>query len=75
MRCTESFAGPAAAILIWRTRSMCGLVAQVVAERAAEDAAGDSQDPEEPPVDWLITTLLFFFPAVGGLLFGAGYQQ
>ncbi len=44
---------------------------QVVAEKAAEDAASDSVDPEQPPVDWLITMLLFFFPAVGGLLFGA----
>ncbi|KAK9819163.1 hypothetical protein WJX81_007550 [Elliptochloris bilobata] len=43
---------------------------EALAEKAAEDAFNDSQDPEEPPVDWLITMLLFFFPAVGGLLFG-----
>jgi len=44
---------------------------QVVAEKAAEDAARDSVDPEQPPVDWQITMLLFIFPALGGLLFGA----
>ncbi len=43
----------------------------MVAEKAAEVAIDDSQDPEEPPVDWLITFLLFIFPAMGGLLFGA----
>ena len=62
-------------ILIWHLRVLGGVWAQVVAEKAAEDAAGDSQDPEEPPVDWLITMLLFFFPAVGGLLFGADRQN
>jgi len=47
---------------------------QVVAEKAAEDAASDSVDPEQPPVDWQITMLLFIFPALGGLLFGALFR-
>ena len=68
----SAYAERSAVILIQHVRLMGLCWAQVVAEKAAEDAAGDSQDPEEPPVDWLITMLLFFFPAVGGLLFGAG---
>lgn len=31
---------------------------------------GQPPSHEEEPIDWLVTSLLFFFPAVGGLLFG-----
>jgi hypothetical protein len=27
----------------------------------------------EAPIDWLMTSLLFVFPAIGGLLFGWGH--
>lgn len=36
-------------------------------------------DHSHEPIDWLVTSLLFFFPAVGGLLFGwvvlCGWRQ
>lgn len=38
--------------------------------QGAGDGAGRPPSHEDEPVDWLMTALLFVFPALGGLLFG-----
>ena len=37
---------------------------------AQENGAGQQLDPENQRIDWLITSLAFLFPALGGALFG-----
>ena len=46
------------------------LLAPVAGGQRGRGLPPSGPDHSNEPIDWLMTSLLFFFPAVGGLLFG-----
>ena len=46
------------------------LLAPVAGGQRGRGLPPSGHDHSHEPIDWLTTSLLFFFPAVGGLLFG-----